>query len=278
MAEEKETGRQYDLLKEYLSELGSVAVAFSGGVDSAFLLKVAADTLGTDKVIAVTATSSLFSEREQREAEEFCIQYNIKQIKVSHNAFEIKDFEKNPPNRCYLCKRRLFEQIISTAEDNNIKHVVDGSNMDDNGDYRPGMAAIRELNIKSPLQYAGLYKEDIRELSRTLGLSTWNKPSFACLASRFAYGEIISEEKLAMVDKAEQLLFDMGFRQFRVRIHGQETGFTARIEIMPEEFPHLMEEDNRKKVNKYFREIGFSYVALDLEGYRMGKMNNVIKA
>lgn len=275
---EKYAGRQYNLLKEYLTGLGSVAVAFSGGVDSAFLLKTAVDILGKDNVIAVTAISSLFPEREQREAEEFCVKYGIKQIKVNHNEFEIKGFENNPPNRCYLCKRRLFEQIISIAEENNIKYVADGSNMDDSGDYRPGMEAARELNIKSPLQYAGLYKKDIRELSRKIGLPIWNKPSIACLASRFAYGETISEEKLAMVDKAEQFLFDMGFRQLRVRIHGQENGFTARIEIMPEEFPQLMEEDSRKRINKYFREIGFSYVALDLEGYRMGNMNHFSKA
>lgn len=278
MVEQSETDRKYNILKEYLASLERVVVAFSGGVDSAFLLKVAADVLGTDHVVAVTAASALFPEREQREAEEFCVKYGIKQIKFNHNESEIEDFKNNPPNRCYLCKRRLFEQIIKIAGDNNIKHVVDGSNMDDNGDYRPGMAAVRELNIKSPLQYAGLYKEDIRALSRKLGLSTWNKPSLACLASRFAYGETINREKLAMVDKAEQLLFEMGFRQLRVRIHGQENGFTARIEILPEEFSRLMEEDNRKRIHKYFREIGFSYVALDLEGYHMGNMNHVIQA
>ncbi|MCM1286947.1 MAG: ATP-dependent sacrificial sulfur transferase LarE [Clostridium sp.] len=278
MVEQSETDRKYNILKEYLASLERVVVAFSGGVDSAFLLKVAADVLGTDHVVAVTAASALFPEREQREAEEFCVKYGIKQITFNHNESEIEDFKNNPPNRCYLCKRRLFEQIIKIAGDNNIKHVVDGSNMDDNGDYRPGMAAVRELNIKSPLQYAGLYKEDIRALSRKLGLSTWNKPSLACLASRFVYGETINREKLAMVDKAEQLLFEMGFRQLRVRIHGQKDGFTARIEILPEEFSRLMEEDNRKRIHKYFREIGFSYVALDLEGYHMGNMNHVIQA
>lgn len=272
MEDKYEADRQYNILKEYLTELESVAVAFSGGVDSAFLLKVAVDVLGKDKVIAVTAVSSLFPEREQREAEEFCNKYGIKQIKFRHNEFEIKDFKDNPPNRCYLCKRRLFEQIISIAEKNNIKHVVDGSNMDDNGDYRPGMMAVSELGIGSPLREAGLYKEEIRSLSKEMGLSTWDKPSFACLSSRFPYGESITEEKLAMVEQAEQLLFDKGFRQARVRIHDR----MARIEVLPQELGRLIEGDIREEIVSALKSYGFAYISMDLEGYRTGSMNEVI--
>lgn len=268
--------KKYDNLKTYIRSLGSVAVAFSSGVDSTFLLKVAADTLGTDNVIAVTASSCSFPERELKEAQEFCRQNHIRHMICKSEELEIEGFRQNPTNRCYLCKHELFEKILEIAKENQINAVVEGSNMDDNGDYRPGLKAVEELGIKSPLRYAKLYKSEIRELSKILKLPTWNKQSFACLSSRFVYGETISEERLKMVDKAEQLLLDMGFHQVRVRIHGQEKGTIARIELMPQEFLKLMEEENRENVYAYLKEIGFSYVTLDLGGYRTGSMNELL--
>lgn len=256
-------------LKEYLKGLGKVAVAFSGGVDSAFLLKVANDVLG-DNVIAVTAKISSFPEREFAEAKRLCNEMAIRHYICEVNELEIKGFSDNPPGRCNLCKRELFKNIIKLAGEQNITNIVEGSNMDDTGDYRPGAFAICELNIKSPLQVAGLYKEEIRKLSKEMGLPTWDKPSFACLSTRFAYGECITKEKLEMVDKAEQLLFDNGFSQVRVRIHR----FMARIEVMPEEFEKLI--GMRDEIVKKFKSYGFTYVSMDLSGYRTGSMNEVL--
>ncbi|MDO4633880.1 MAG: ATP-dependent sacrificial sulfur transferase LarE [Eubacteriales bacterium] len=263
---------KYENLKQELRALGSVAVGFSSGVDSTFLLSTAVDVLGKENVIAVTAVSCSFPKRERDEAAEFCRRNGIRHLMVESEELDIDGFRQNPKNRCYLCKRELFEKILKIAEENHIAYVAEGSNMDDNGDYRPGLIAIKELGIQSPLRKAELYKAEIRELSKELGLPTWEKQSFACLASRFVYGETINEEKLGMVDRAEQLLVDLGFHQLRVRIHGT----IARIEIMPEEFPLLMREDVRKTVYDRLKEFGFSYVTMDLMGYRTGSMNETL--
>ena len=257
-------------LKEYLKGLGSVAVAFSSGVDSTFLLKVAHDVLG-DKAIAITAQSCSFPKRELNEAKAFCEKEGIQHVICQSEELEIEGFSKNPPNRCYLCKKELFEKIGDIAKKNGIEYIAEGSNMDDNGDYRPGLIAVKELGVKSPLRHSELYKEDIRALSKDLDLPTWEKQSFACLSSRFVYGETITKEKLGMVDKAEQLLLDLGFHQLRVRIHGT----LARIEVLPDELQKVLE--NRNQIVKAFKEYGFTYVTMDLQGYRMGSMNETLK-
>jgi uncharacterized protein len=255
-------------LKNYLHELGSVAIAFSSGVDSTFLLKVAHDVLG-DKAIAVTARSCSFPKRELNEAIDFCKWENIKHFICNSEELDIEGFSQNPPNRCYLCKRELFEKIINIARENNIAYVAEGSNMDDNGDYRPGLIAVSELKVKSPLRAVGLTKAEIRAYSKELGLPTWDKQSFACLSSRFVYGETITEEKLNMVDKAEQLLLDMGFHQIRVRIHDK----LARIEVNPSEFEKLIQKETREEIVSKLKSYGFMYVSMDLSGYKMGSMN-----
>ena len=204
-------------------------------------------------------------------AKTFCDERGIRHVVVRSEELEIEGFRHNPKNRCYLCKHELFEKIWDIARSEGLNAVAEGSNTDDNGDYRPGLVAVRELGVLSPLRHVGLSKAEIRELSKELGLPTWDKQSFACLSSRFVYGETISEERLSMVDRAEQLLLDLGFRQVRVRIHGQ----LARIEVDPAEFEKLLSE--REKVTASFKDYGFSYVTMDLTGYRTGSMNETLE-
>ncbi len=266
-----ELHEKYQTLQKNLQACGRIAVAFSGGVDSTFLLKAAHDALG-DGAIAVTARSCSFPKRELREAQAFCKAEGVRQLVIESEEMEIAGFRHNPKNRCYLCKRALFEKMTAAAAELGITVIAEGSNVDDEGDYRPGLIAIRELGVKSPLREAGMTKAEIRALSRELGLPTWDKQSFACLSSRFVYGEEITPEKLGMVDQAEQLLLDLGFRQVRVRIHGT----IARIELQPEEMDRFLEENRKHRLAEQFHGLGFTYVTLDLDGYKTGSMNKTL--
>jgi uncharacterized protein len=258
-------------LKDNLRRLESIAVAFSGGVDSTFLLKVSQEVLG-EKVVAVTARSSSYPERELKEAIAFAEAIGVKHTIIESEELDIAGFSDNPVNRCYLCKRELFSKIIAVAGQQGLKHVVEGSNTDDLNDYRPGLTAIRELEIKSPLKEASLGKDEVRILSREMGLPTWDKPAYACLSSRFPYGQSITRKKLKAVEEGEQFLMDLGFRQVRVRHHGN----IARIEVAASERALFFDMDLMDKVHIFFKALGFAYVTLDLKGYRTGSMNEVI--
>ena len=266
-----ELEKKLDDLKTYLRNLGSLAVGFSGGVDSSFLLAVAKDVLG-DRVLAVTAVAPSIPERELKEAKEFCEEREIRQAVCFIDQMKEEEFRKNSPDRCYFCKRNIFNEIKRIASENNIEYVAEGSNMDDLGDYRPGLRAVAELSVTSPLREAKLYKTDIRMLSKAMGLPTWSKPAYACLASRFVYGEEITEEKLHMIDLAEQFLIEHGFIEERVRMHGN----IARIEVPAKDIPRLAADGIREQVYERFKELGFMFVTLDMHGYRVGSMNATI--
>ena len=270
-AEEK-----YEILKNKIAQMGKVAVAFSSGVDSTFLLNTALEVLGKDNVTAFTCVASSFPERERREADEFCKEKGIRQICFDPEILKDPMFVSNPADRCYYCKRIIFDKIKALAEEHGIDHVLEGSNADDISDYRPGFRAIKELGIESPLMDSGLTKDEIRRFSKEQGLLSWNKPSYACLASRFVYGETIDSGRLEMIDKAEQLLIDLGFKQVRVRVHGMGKNTVARIETMPEDIMRIVSDDVREKIYQGFKEYGFAYVSLDMKGYRMGSMNETL--
>ena len=263
-----EINQKLESLRNRLLELGKVAIAYSGGVDSNFLLKVAKDTLG-DKVIAVTLHAMMHSDREIEEAINYAKEFDVEHIVVSIDNFKVDKFIENNSDRCYHCKREVFKTVKEVASNHNIKHILDGTNLDDLGDFRPGLKALEELDIISPLKECELTKEDIRKLSKEMNLNTYNKPAFACLATRIPYGTKITKELLKKIEKSEEYLVSIGFNQFRVRAHKD----IARIEVGKDEIHKFFNEDLLNKTNNKLKEIGFKYVTLDMAGYEMGNMN-----
>lgn len=262
---------KYEKLKSIIKDCGKIAIAFSGGVDSTFLTKAAKDVLG-ENAVAVTISSILVTDDELKEADDFCKAENIEHLIYNADVLSIPGFENNPPDRCYICKKAIFTNVQNLVGERGISVIAEGTNVDDDGDYRPGIRAIKELGVRSPLKEAGLTKAEIRELSCMLGLKTWNKPSCACLASRFAYGEVINKDKLDMIYSAECYIRSLGFEQFRVRL---QDGI-ARIELRPADIQKFIENGIRDKVSEKLHTLGFKYVSLDLDGYRLGSMNEVL--
>ena len=259
--------QKLEQLKENLSGLRGAVVAFSGGVDSTFLLAVAREVLG-EHVLAVTATSATYPERELFEARALARQIGARHLEVISEELDIPEFQHNPRNRCYYCKKELFAKLRNIADEQGLSHVLDGTNIDDLGDHRPGRQAAAELGVISPLEQVGLTKNEIRLLSRQFGLPTWDKPAYACLSSRFPYGTAITPERVSQVGQAEESLRTLGFRILRVRYHGE----VARLELGPEEFCKSV-GPLKEQVIQMIKQAGFTFVSIDLEGYRTGSMN-----
>jgi uncharacterized protein len=263
---------KHEKLQAILREMQAVALAYSGGVDSTLLLKVAADVLGA-RALAMIGRSATYPTAEFEDAMALATTMGARVVVVTTEETDDIKFRENPPDRCYYCKTELFGKLAALAEGEHIPWIADGTIADDIGDFRPGMRAHDERGVRSPLLEAGFTKEDVRALSHALGLPTWDKPSFACLSSRFPYGTGITEQNLSRVDRAERILRDAGFKRYRVRFHDDRT---ARIEVSPQEIPWLLDAPVRERIVGQLKELGFTYVTLDLQGYRTGSMNEVL--
>lgn len=262
--------KKFRKLKKTIKEMGSLLLAYSGGLDSSFLLKVSSEVL-KNRVIAVTARSLTYPLRELRNAQAFCRKLGVRHIIIETRELEDINFRKNSLKRCYYCKRELFSRLKELARRYRVNYVADGSNLDDENDFRPGLMAKEELGVRSPLKEAGLKKEEIRVLAKYLGLSFWDKPPFACYSSRFPYYTEITPERLLRVDKIENFLINLGFKQVRARDHNN----LLRLEVFKEDIPFLLSR-YRERILRYARRLGYTYITVDLQGYRTGSMNEVI--
>jgi len=268
----KQLSRKLEPLRKILADMKSVLIAYSGGTDSTFLLKIATTVLG-DKAIAVTASSETYTPQELREAKKNAEVIGAQHIIVHTDELNDPNFSSNPPERCYYCKKELFTKLTGLLKRHGLNYIIDGSTCDDERDFRPGMRAVAEFGVRSPLKEAGFTKEDIRKLSKEMNLPTWDKPPLPCLSTRFPYGTQITKEKVLRVGRAEEFLAGFGIRQLRVRDHGS----IARIEVLRADMPIFLDEEISNLIVEKFKALGYAYVSLDIQGYRMGSMNEPLK-